>query len=135
MHLLAVARRRDGEESRCQLPRPIAVENDFRTWLRRQFISVNDAAALEMLGIALGIGHVISVRQEDVGDAAKGLQLLYERRDELGRVNEPISCGVANEVAVSAIRLRGVVPAVEDRLLNDEREVLHHRLHVSVAKT
>src|SRR2546428_8067285 len=32
---LRVARRRDGEKTRSQLPRPFAVEDDFRTRLRK----------------------------------------------------------------------------------------------------
>ena len=58
----------------------------------------------------------------------------HQRRDELGRVDQPVACGVPDEVAVAAIRLRRVVAAVEDRLLDDEREVLHHRLHVIVTE-
>ena len=73
---LRVARRRDGEKAGSQLPRPLAFEDDFRTGLRRQLVSMDDAPAAEMLGVALGIGHVVPVGQEDVGDAAKSLQLL-----------------------------------------------------------
>jgi hypothetical protein len=58
-----------------------------------------------MFGVAAGIGHVVSVRQEDVGDATQRLKLLHERRDELGRVDQPVACGVLDEVAVAAIRL------------------------------
>ena len=42
--------------------------------------------------------------------------------------------GVADEVAVAAIRLRRVEAAVVDRLLDEQREVLHHGLHVVVAE-
>jgi hypothetical protein len=59
---LGVARRRDGDKARCQHPRPLAIENDFGTWLRRQLLPMNDAPAMEMLGVALGIGHVVSMR-------------------------------------------------------------------------
>ena len=116
---LRVPRRGDGEEIWSQLPRPLPVENDFRTGLRRQLLPMNDAAAAKMLGVAPGIGHVVPVRQEDVGDAAQRLKLLHERRYELGRVDEPVASGVLDEVAVAAIRLRGVVAAVIDRLLDE----------------
>ena len=69
---LRVAWRGDGEKTWSQLPRPFAIEDDFRTWLRRQFVPMDDAATAKMLGVALGVGHVVSVRQEDVGDAAQG---------------------------------------------------------------
>ena len=69
-----VARRRDGEEVGGQLPRPLAVEDHFRTGLRRQFVAVDDAAARKVLGVPLGVGHVVAVRQEDVGDAAQRLE-------------------------------------------------------------
>src|SRR5438128_2698566 len=96
---------------------------------------MNDAAATKVLGEALGIGHVVSMRQEDVGDTAKRLQALDQRTEELRRVNQPVAVRVSNEVAVAAIRLRRVVPAVEDRLFNDEREVPHHWLRIVVTKT
>ena len=54
---------------------------------------MNDAAALEMFGVTLGIGHVVPMRQEDVGDAAQRLQLPHERRDELRRVDQPVAAG------------------------------------------
>src|ERR1019366_6820475 len=107
-----------------------AFEDDLRTRLRRQLITMNDATALEVFGEAMGVGHVVSVRQEDMGDAAKGVQLLHQRRDELRRVDQPVPCGVSDEVAVATIRLGRIVPTVEDRLLDHEREVLHHGLHV-----
>src|SRR6266851_3053903 len=113
---LRVSRRGDGEESRSQFPRAFAVKDAFRTGLRRQLIPMNDASALEMFGKTLGIGHVVSMCQEDVGDAANRLQLLHERRDELRRVNQPIACWVSNEVTVAAIRFGRVVSAVIDRL-------------------
>src|SRR5437867_11825464 len=90
---LGVPWRRDGQEVGSQLPRPLALENDFRTGLRRQFISMNDAAAAKMLGVTLGIGHVVSVRQEDVSDTPQRLQLLHQRPDKLGRVDEPVAGG------------------------------------------
>src|SRR5437660_282910 len=96
---------------------------------------MNDAAAAEMLGVALGIGHVVSMGQEDVTDAAKRFQLPHERRDKLRRVDQPVARGVAKEVAVAAIGLGRVVAAIEDRLLDREWEVLLHRLDVIVAET
>src|SRR5262245_13085803 len=95
---------------------------------------MDDAAAAKMLGVALGIGYVVPVRQEDVADAAQRLKLLYQRGHELGRVDQPVASGVPDEVAVAAIRLRGVVAAVIDRLLDEKREVLHHRLHVVITE-
>ena len=89
-----VARRRDGEDARSQLPRSLASEHDFRTGLRRQFLLMDDAAAAEMLGVPLGIGHVVPVRQEDVGDAAQRLKLTHQRGHELGRVDQPVAGGV-----------------------------------------
>ena len=81
-----------------------------------------------------GVGHVVPVRQEDVGDAAQRLKLPHQRGHELGRIDQPVAGGVPDEVAVAAIRLRGVEAAVVDRLLDDQREVLHHRLRVVVAE-
>ena len=53
-----VARRRNGQKPRSQLPRPFAFENDFRTGLRRQFIPMNNTAGAIMLGITLSVlGH------------------------------------------------------------------------------
>ncbi len=51
---LRVAGRRHGEEVGGQLPRSVAVENDFRTGLRRQLVPVDDAPALEVFGEAHG---------------------------------------------------------------------------------
>src|SRR5437660_1068964 len=56
---LGVARRQDSKKVRSQLPRPSAIKDDFRTGLRRQLLSMNDAPTLEMFGIALGVGHVV----------------------------------------------------------------------------
>src|SRR5262249_39827568 len=112
-----VARREDGENAGSQLPRSLAVENDLRIGLRREFLPMNDAAAAEMLGVPPGVGHVVTVRQEDVGDAAQRLKLLHQRGHEFGRVDQPVASGVLEEVAVAAIRLRGVEAAVRDRLL------------------
>src|SRR5260370_23465691 len=95
---------------------------------------MNDAATAKMLGVALSIGHIVSVRQEDVANPAQRLQLLHQRRDELGRVDQPVASGVPNEVAVAAIRLGGVVAAVLDRLFKEEREVPHDRFRVVVTK-
>src|SRR5436190_20425762 len=80
---LSVARRVDGEESRSQLPRPFAIEDDVRPGLRRQLVAMNDAPALEVFCKTLSVGHVVSMRQEDVADAAKRFQLLHQRHDEL----------------------------------------------------
>src|SRR5688500_10846976 len=78
-----VAWRRNGEETRGQLPWPIAIENDFCVWLRGQLIPVNNAAAAEMFGETISISHVISMREEDIGDAAESLQLLDKGRNKL----------------------------------------------------
>jgi hypothetical protein len=64
---------------------------------------MDDAAAAEMLGVPPGVGHVVPVRQEDVGDAAQRLQYLHQRDHELGRVDQPVAGGVPDEVAVAAI--------------------------------
>jgi hypothetical protein len=95
---------------------------------------MNDASTFEVFGKTLGIGYVVSMRQEYVGNAAKLFQLLHERRNELRRVDQPIACGVSNEVAIAAVRLRRIVAAVIDRLLDHERKVLHDGLHVVIAK-
>src|SRR5713226_4349373 len=100
---LRVARRRDGEKTRSRFPGAVAVENEFRIGLRGQFISMNDAATSEMLGVTLGISDVVSVRQKDMSDAAERFQLFHQRRDKFRRVDQPIACGVSDEVAVAAI--------------------------------
>ena len=100
-------------------------DNSSRWMMRR---------AAEVLGVAVGVGHVVPVRQEDVGDAAQRLEPPHERGDELRRVDQPVARGVPDEVAVAAVRLRRVVAAVVDRLLDGEREVVHHGLHVVVAE-
>src|SRR5579872_802378 len=81
---LRMSWRGDDEKSWCQFPRPLAFEDCFRTWLRRQFVSMDDAATAKMLGVALRIGHVVPVRQEDVSNAAQCLQPLHQGRDKLG---------------------------------------------------
>src|SRR6476620_4444281 len=94
---------------------------------------MNDASAAEMLGKALGVSHVVPMSQEDVGDAAKGLQTFNQGPDEFGRIDQPVAVGVLNEVAVAAIRLGRGEAAIEDRLFDEERKVLHHALNVVVA--
>ena len=93
---------------------------------------MNNAATAKMLGVPLCVGHVVSVRQEDVSDAAQSFQLPDQGGHKLGRVDQPVAGGVSKEVAVAAIRLRRIVAAVIDRLLNDQRKVLHHRFRVVV---
>ena len=46
-----------------------------------------------------------------------------------------VALGVADQVAVAAIRLRGVIAAIIDRLLDDERKIVHDGLHVIIAET
>src|SRR5262245_40577686 len=47
---------------------------------------------------------------------------------------EAVPFRMANKVTVAAIRLRGVVAAVIDRLFDQEREILHHWFHVIIAQ-
>jgi hypothetical protein len=68
---LRVAGRRHDHESRCQLPRPRAIQNHFGIQLRRQLVPVNDVPGVEMSGVSVGVGHVVAVRQEDVRNAAR----------------------------------------------------------------
>ena len=86
---LRVAWRGDGKKTGSQFPRPLAFEDDFRTWLRRQFVSMDDAATAKMLGVALGIGHVVPVRQEDVSDAWPCLCASYLARSYAASVHRP----------------------------------------------
>ena len=58
---LGMAGRRDGEEAGGQLPRPFAAENDLGIRLRRQLVPVDDAAGVEVGGVAVGVGHVVPV--------------------------------------------------------------------------
>ena len=64
---------------------------------------MNDAAAAKVLGVAGGVGHVVAVGQEDVADAAQLFQPADDRRHELGRVDQPVAIGMADEVAVAAV--------------------------------
>ena len=63
---------------------------------------MDDAAASEMFGVTLRIGHVVPVGQEDAGNSPQRLELPYERFQELRRVDQPIASSVPNEVAVAA---------------------------------
>ena len=65
--------------------------------------ALNQAWALEMSCEMLGIGHVVSMGQEYVGNTAQRLELLNQRRDELRRVDQPVASAVPDEVAVAAI--------------------------------
>src|SRR5215831_14772045 len=95
---------------------------------------MNDATTGKMVGIALGICHVVPMRQEDVGDPAESLELVDERSDELRRVDQPVASGMLDEVAVAAIGLGRIVATIEDWLFDEQRKVLHHRLHIIVTE-
>lgn len=69
-----------------------------------------------------GIGHVVGVRQEDRGDAAVLFKTPHEPGLELRPVDQPVPLRVPDEVAVAAVGLRRVGPAVEDRPLDRQRE-------------
>ena len=71
--------------------------------LRRQLSPVDDSVGVEVGGVAVGVGHVVPVGQEDVGDPAQRLQPPHERGDELRGVDQPVAVGVEDEVAVPAV--------------------------------
>jgi hypothetical protein len=103
------------------------------SWSRTQWPFV--WPGVEVGCVAVGVGHVVPVRQEDVPDPAQRFEPPHQRGDELRRVDQPVARRVPDEVAVAAIRLRRVVAAVVHRPLDREREVVHHGLHVVVAET
>src|SRR5712692_537174 len=97
-------------------------------------MAMDNATAFEVVGEALRVGHIILMSQEDVGHSAQSLQLSYQRHDELGRVDQPITAWFSNEIAVAAVRFRRVVSTVIDRSLDLERKILHDRLDIVVAQ-
>ena len=133
----AVARRvagsRDGEEvpaaNSCRL---VAFEHDFGPRLRRKLGSVNHAPAAEMGGVAVGVGHVVAVSQKDVGNPAPRFKLPNQLRQKLGRVDQPVSVRVLDEVAVAAERFGRVEAAVVDRLFDKQRKIGHHRFAIVI---
>jgi len=52
---------------------------------------VNDAAGVEVSGVAVGVGHVVPVRQKDVPDPAQRFQPPHQRGDELRGVDQPVA--------------------------------------------
>ena len=84
--------------------------------------------AAELPGIELGVGHVVTVGQEDVGHATQGVQLAHEAGQELGRIDEPVAVPVANEIAVAAEGLGGIEAAIKHRRLDGEGKVIKHGL-------
>ncbi len=118
---------------RCQFCWIVAFEHDLGTRLRRQLGPVDHAAAAEMGGIAVGVGHVVAVGQKDVGDSAPRFKLSNELRQKLRRVDEPVSFWVLDEVAIAAERLGRVEAAVVDRLFDKDRKIGHHRFAIVVA--
>ena len=62
----------------------VAVQHDFGIGLRRQFGSMDVAAAAKTPGVAPSVGHVVAVRKEDVGDPAQGLEAANQLRQEFG---------------------------------------------------
>src|SRR5438067_139760 len=87
------------QEARTHFPRPLPLEDDLRAWLRRQFVSVNNTATAEMLGVTLGIGYIVAVRQKDARDTTEGLQTPNQRCHKLWRIDQPVAGGMANEIA------------------------------------
>ena len=81
---LRVSRRRDGKKAWSQFPRPLTVEDHFRIRLRRQFVPMDDPPTAKMLGVLLGVSHVVPVRQEDVGNAAQVLKFRTRGVTNLG---------------------------------------------------
>jgi hypothetical protein len=118
---LRVAGRRYRQKTRSQLPRPIAFEDDFGTRLRRQLVTVDDAAALEMFCETLGIGHVVSMGQKDVGDAAQRLKLLHQGGPRIAETRA--------SAAVSEASWRSSSLVVEFFLLHGRAGVYGNRTH------
>ena len=98
-----------GRRRRGPPPHRAATTSSVRWMMRR---------APKCCGVAVGVGHVVPVGQEDVGDAAQRLQPPHQRRQELRRVDQPVAGRVADEVAVAAVGLRRVEAAVVDRPLD-----------------
>src|SRR5579863_3401309 len=105
-----VARRENADESRSQLPRTFVFENEFRTRFRREFLSMNDSPTTKTLGIALCVSDVVTVGQKDVGNSTERLESPDQLRKKLGRVDQPISLSVPNEIAVAPYDLGELKP-------------------------
>lgn len=89
---------------------------------------MNDALAAEVSRVAVGIGHIVAMGQEYLGDSAEIGEPLNQPWYELGRVDEPVAGWVMDEVAAAAVRLWRFVPAVIDRILDQHGEVIHDLL-------
>ena len=83
---------------------------------------------MEVLREQASVGHVIGVRQEDVGDAAERFEAAHQPGLELGRIDEPVAVRVLDEVAIAAVGMRRVEAAIMDRRFQDDGKVVHHRL-------
>src|SRR6516165_7103191 len=64
---------------------------------------VNPDASPEMPGVALGIGHIIAMRQENIPQAAPRLDRRYEGSGPARRVDHGVGTPAANQERMSAI--------------------------------
>ena len=110
----SVAGAGDGEETRCERHGIETLDDALGAGLRSQFFAVNDAAAGKVLGELLRLSHIVAVRQKNMRDAAHFFEAPDQRRQKLGRVNEPVPSRARNEVAVAAEGFWGVETAIVD---------------------
>src|SRR5689334_7204134 len=63
--------RLNGHETGSQLPGAGTVEHEFSRRLRRELVAMDNLTAAEVLGKALGIGDIVTMRQENVINTAQ----------------------------------------------------------------
>src|SRR3989442_4644041 len=100
------------------------VQQVGRVWRGRTIILVDPHPRLEMPSVALGIGDIIAVRQQDIVYSTQVLKLLHQLVDVPRRVYEQIAFGSPDKVRVRSIRSGRVVTAA----VNSRREFLRKKV-------
>lgn len=129
-----VARRGNRQEPWLKLHRFVPFQKYLRVRLSFFFQTVDVSLRLKVPSIFCRVGYVVLMCQENVADSPKSLDPPDERLDEFRRINEPVSTRMQNQVAVSAIGFWRVESAVINRMLDFQREIIHHGLRIVGAK-
>src|SRR3954468_17329557 len=98
-----VAGRGNGRETGRQLKGLEALDDLLRLGLGLELQPMDEAARAEMAGIIFGVGYVIARRQKDARQAAERFEFADQRRQELGRIDEPITGRVPDKIAAAAV--------------------------------
>lgn len=131
---LRVARRRNRQETGGEFDRVDSFEEDLGVWLGFPFVPMNESPSLEVGSVMFRIGHIVTMSQEDVRDSAQVFEAANKLRQKLWRIDEPVSLGMSDEVAVAAERFPRVEAAIKDRIFDGQRKVAHDRLGGVVAQ-